>query len=382
MEERWAIIGENPRYEVSTLGRVRHGSRILNPAARSTDGYVSVQLSLGARHHNVSRLVHVLVANAFIPNPNHLPLVNHKNWKRADNKVDNLEWVTIKQNRNKWIPGATPGRRGRKVVQLTLTGQQIQIWDSVTDAVRAISGIWQQTVIKCCKGNASQAAGFRWAYLDEMEVIAGEIWKSLEVKGKQWMVSSVGRVRTHTGYTTYGAKGGPYLTINGLCVHKLIAEAFCHKPDYPNLVVNHKNGNKQINTVSNLEWCTQAENVQHAVSNGLIPKTYNTKLKHAVIQILSDSKSHSYASIADASRKTGIAQNSISKVCRGKSLLAGGYKWIYATPTIDSLDAPNIPVISDEDSFWAELGIYEDDSAALMAGGLSDEDPLWGELSM
>ena len=54
------------------------------------------------------------------------------------------------------------------------------------------------------------------------------------------------------------------------CVHVLVAEAFCHKPESDiQLVVNHIDGNKKNNNCSNLEWVTQAENIHHAIRTGL-----------------------------------------------------------------------------------------------------------------
>src|ERR1700679_3247202 len=110
MNEEWKKVTENDRYEISSSGRVRTSAgRILNPAPRKNDGYVMVDLSLGKRKLRLSRLVHVLVAKEFIPNPDNLPVVNHINGIHYDNRRTNLEWVSVKGNRNKWKPGAKPG---------------------------------------------------------------------------------------------------------------------------------------------------------------------------------------------------------------------------------------------------------------------------------
>lgn len=109
MAEQWkAVAGFEGFYEVSNLGRVRSLSRVvkcstgtgtrvwkgrllaLTPATKL--GYVNLHLHAGGKRRSTS--AHVLVAEAFIPNPLGLPEVNHKNSKRADNKKSNLEWVT------------------------------------------------------------------------------------------------------------------------------------------------------------------------------------------------------------------------------------------------------------------------------------------------
>ena len=86
-------------YQVSNLGRVYsvRNNKILKPKLNKY-GYLSVNLKYkGSR---VTKSIHRLVGEAFIPNPNDLPQVNHKDEDKTNNCVDNLEWCTAKYNHN------------------------------------------------------------------------------------------------------------------------------------------------------------------------------------------------------------------------------------------------------------------------------------------
>jgi len=99
--EVWRDCVCNPRYEVSSLGRVRNKKRgnILKQNT-SLYGYHTVCLSESGRRNGITRTVHRLVANAFIPNPENKREVNHIDGNKKNNNVNNLEWVTTKENIN------------------------------------------------------------------------------------------------------------------------------------------------------------------------------------------------------------------------------------------------------------------------------------------
>ena len=112
LNEVWKPVkGFEGLYEVSNLGNVRSVDRYVMNGNRccllkgkprkpyyKSDGYLKITLSKNKKGKNYS--VHRLVAEAFIPNPNDLPFIDHINTIRDDNKVENLQWCTQKENCN------------------------------------------------------------------------------------------------------------------------------------------------------------------------------------------------------------------------------------------------------------------------------------------
>lgn len=99
MEEWRAVPGYEGLYEVSNIGNVRNVRRnTLLRLQKTNNGYIRVHLCKNGISTGFQ--VHRLVAQAFIPNPQDLPQVNHKDEDKTNNNVDNLEWCTAKYNMN------------------------------------------------------------------------------------------------------------------------------------------------------------------------------------------------------------------------------------------------------------------------------------------
>jgi hypothetical protein len=108
MEEIWKeIIGTNGSYSVSNKGRIRtneyyvknrYGERVVSGRIKKLNNHNQGYLIVSFFRFGKTKLVHRIVATHFIPNPNNLEFVNHKNGDKKDNQVENLEWCTRQQN--------------------------------------------------------------------------------------------------------------------------------------------------------------------------------------------------------------------------------------------------------------------------------------------
>jgi hypothetical protein len=168
--EKWVdIIGYEGLYSVSNLGRIvsHHKGlyRFLHPTTHPNNGYSCINLCKNGKVRMFR--VHTLVAKHFIPNPEHLSEVNHKDEDKLNNRADNLEWCTRSYNINY---GTGIERRRAKlskpVRQYSKTGEYIRLFDSITQASQTL-GIHSANIVKCCKQIRPNAGGFVWKYITE-----------------------------------------------------------------------------------------------------------------------------------------------------------------------------------------------------------------------
>ena len=175
MEEWKAIAGYEGLYEVSNLGRIKSLSRIdsrgykrnekILKLNKDSGGYLKVSLYKNGKPKQY--LVHRLVAQAFIPNPNNLPEINHKIndfEHRSDNRVENLEWCTRDyncnySNHNEKMSESKKGKllgdknpRARKV-KCTTTNE---IFNTMKEAGEKYN-ISIQCIYSCCVGKSKSA---------------------------------------------------------------------------------------------------------------------------------------------------------------------------------------------------------------------------------
>ena len=117
-------------------------------------------------------------------------------------------------------------------------------------------------------------------------------------------------------------------------VHKLIAITFLKYPESPNMQIDHVDGNKINNNISNLEWVSCSENMKRTFKferkqyKPMLGKTGNEHNKSKEVkQILNGNIINIYGSTLEAQRKTGINNANICYVCNGKRKTAGGFEW-------------------------------------------------------
>ena len=112
-------------------------------------------------------LVHRLVAKAFIPNPDNLETVNHKDENTLNNRVDNLEYLSVADNIRYGTAIARRRLSQRKPVeQLTKDGKHIAYYDGIVDASIA-TGAPRELIGKVCHGRKKTAGGYRWKFKEQ-----------------------------------------------------------------------------------------------------------------------------------------------------------------------------------------------------------------------
>lgn len=176
IKEEWKdCIGYEGILQVSNLGRVKSCSRlvkignghfrkmsgrVLKPYI-SSNGYAFVKAGRISKH----LAIHRLVAKAFIPNPNNLPCVNHKDENKQNNIIENLEWCDHSYN----ALYGTCQERLRKYKQKAVqqidkdTGSVIQTFESMKIAAETL-GICKEQISDVCRGDCKTAGGFFWRY--------------------------------------------------------------------------------------------------------------------------------------------------------------------------------------------------------------------------
>lgn len=178
MREEWKdIAGYEGLYQVSNLGNVKsidhyntNGFKEILYKGRmlkfnvGKNGYLSVMLCKNGktkRHY-----VHRLVAQAFIPNPDNLPEVNHKDEVSIHNFVDNLEWCDRYYNLNYGtLQKRSAVSRGHKVLQYDKDGKLMNEFYSTRQAEKFIGKNGANTAVsECCKGKRKTAYGYIWRY--------------------------------------------------------------------------------------------------------------------------------------------------------------------------------------------------------------------------
>ena len=323
--ERWRRVVYKgilyPDYDVSNMGRIRHWHRPpkkdpseasksryarggqrpyigrygkINKGSKGKGVYMRTILrtTVSGQTERQHADVHRLVAEAFIPNDENKPTVDHWNPDEANktnNRLDNINWATRKEQAQNQRPRTRESydKVRRPVWKLDkTTGARLERYDSIGEACQAVGGKSQGKIGAVCKGKLSHIYGFKWAYDEDVNAREDETWKRIEpdvldTKGT-YDCSTCGRVRCVEECGTRIVDGRDrqprgdvmfsFTLKNGrtrdILNNVLTAKVFVPNPD--NLpLVNHIDGNPSNCHVSNLEWITHKGNSDHAYANGL-----------------------------------------------------------------------------------------------------------------
>lgn len=279
MKKSLIIENQVTNYDITDEGKIyNHETGYELKGSFYNSGYQFVNLSLTTGKQ--SFLVHRLVAMMFLPNPDNLPVVNHIDGNKNNNRVSNLEWISYSKN--------------------TQHAQD--------------TGLLRQSKDKRLKVNIP-------------EDILIQCWR--QYRDTNYYLSYQGRVYNKKtkivlkatpnkeGYDRYSIR------INGKTVnllgHRMMIEAWLYQQPSSVQVVNHIDGNKANNVLDNLEIISKAENVQHACYTlGKTVKPVIRWNKDSVVE---------YPSLTVAAKENQVAIGSLSSAIKYKSLTRQGYYW-------------------------------------------------------
>lgn len=324
--EEWKPAPGCPAYEVSNHGNIRNGKTKRTLSSKQAD----ITVRVGGQY--VTRSLARLVAQAFIPNPDNLPEVHNISGDRVDRRVENLRWARAAArfedaDGNRKITGG----RSRPVWRVDrATGERVELYDSVSAAVRALTGtesadIYHVNLI----GLGKDTLGWAWEFPDKDD-LPGEQWKAVPAAlaggADGYTASTQGRIRTKTGGLMSGSVGSNgYLNCGIGCFHRIVFFTW-HPGHDTRLEVNHKDGNKLNNAVNNLDLMNRAENMQHAYDTGLATR----EKREPVIQVDDTGNIVArYSSFAEAETNTGINRGCIFNAVTGV-VMSHGFRWFKA----------------------------------------------------
>lgn len=338
--ELWKQINNYENYEVSSFGNIRNKNtgRILKTS--KIGGYYYVGLSKNGITHSFK--VHRLVAETFIVNLEKKPQVNHKDKNSLNNNLNNLEWVTNKENsvhRSNGVKQTT--NKNLEIYRINAeTGMKIEKYNSIENAAKWVFSqrlstkmLSIRSSISCCiRGIYKSSFGFMWSKVEQKN-LENEEWREINIENENtngYYVSSLGRFKNKKGVIMKDYKphhsGYIYIRVNikKYALHRLVAQTFIQNLENKPFV-NHIDGNKTNNSVNNLEWVTCSENNLHnykaALINGYKRKIIQYDLKLNQIKI--------FNSIKEASAELKISLSCIKDVLKEKQKSSKGFIFKY-----------------------------------------------------
>lgn len=171
MIEEWRKIENYEDYEISNFGRIKsykqNKNGIITTGTKDKKGYLTK--TLYNKEGRKTFKVHRLVAQAFIPNPNNLPQINHKDEDKTNNNVSNLEWCDNDYNSHYGTKIERVGLSNRcckttskKIFSIDTEGN-IENFNSIGEAER-LTGLSHCNIVRALKGRRPTCGGRKWFY--------------------------------------------------------------------------------------------------------------------------------------------------------------------------------------------------------------------------
>jgi len=394
MNKEWKIIPNFSNYMASESGKIKNKTTeyVLEPCV-NIYGYQRISLK-NDQGKIKSIATHILVALTWIPNPEKKATVNHKNKIKTDNRVENLEWATYKEqnvhkvqfDKENNIKNNIPKRGIWKCDPITK--QRIKYYESISQFSMVLKGKARScsSIALCASGKRNTAYGFFWEY-DQKEKppdkIKDEKWKLYKKINKSiYYISDNGRVKNKNKIlklNNTNNRGYLFVAINNKkhMIHIMVAKKFIQNiNNYP--MVNHKDGDMKNNHVSNLEWITNRLNAIHAIETGL-----RKDVKQIIQYDDNDNILNVFKTSVIAGKHFKIHSNSINKYCQGK-VISPQFKLKYLESTDDvenkKIDPSTIP-INKTDQKKHKVVQYDDNNNILNIFDSLDEAELKLQIS-
>lgn len=331
-DETWKDIFDYILYEVSDKGRVRNktNGRIMKPDILT--GYAVYTLYKNCKPKRSNG--HYLVLTTFRPDLKRNETINHKDGNKLNNNLENLEWLSQKENSQHAADTGLMKTFRRQIYQINKdTDEIINTFNCAYDAVKFLKVGRSSDITTTCRGRQKTAYGYKWKYVTEertghsekdMKTLDGEKWE--KYLDSNYEISTFGRVKNATTkcilITSIKSKREKICIIidgkrTNFYVYRLVALTYIPNPkNLPH--VDHIDKNPMNNRLDNLRWSSIKDNVRYSNAKSID----QFDLEGNFIK--------TWFCMSDASRELNPSKkitSGISLCCNGKLKTSLGFKW-------------------------------------------------------